>query len=117
MIQFLKIAVLIIVSCFLTTGHAFASIQVAQETVSCCKSSSETKDCCKNKTTTHNESSKNATCAQLIPNIVLFSEKTTEIDMRNFYFKTKNQPENWEQLHFTNTFLAIWQPPQISLNL
>lgn len=100
-------------SCFLTMGHTYASIQAAQEIVSCCKSSSEKKDCCKNKISLNSGCDKNAPCTNLIPSLILFSEINSDINKQYFHFTPKNQPDTWLQKHFSSPFLDVWTPPQI----
>lgn len=104
-------------SCFLTMGHTFASIQVAKEAISCCKSSIEIKDCRKNETAIQHTCDNSATCIQLIPSIVCLAAKSTAINLQYFHLNTKNQPDTWVQLHLTSHFLAVWSPPKICLNL
>lgn len=117
MIRFLKIVVLVMFSCFLTTGRAFASIQVPQEIVSNCKSSVETKDFCNKKVASNNECNKKTECSNLIPNLVVFSEKALEVNVHVSHFNSKKQPNTWVQMHFASPFIAIWLPPRISLIL
>lgn len=118
MIRFIKIILLVLFSCFLTTGNAFAHIQSTEKTVSCCESPSETNSCCEKNTTSKNTSCKDhACCSKMINNIVLFSEIQQDFNLQTSIFNVKQQPNTLVNLHVKNHFLAIWQPPKISLNL
>lgn len=118
MIRFVKILLLILFSCFLTTGSIFAHIQSTKEKVSCCESPSETKNCCEKKATDRTNSCKeDSCCSKFMNTVVLFSEIGQEFNLHTSTLNVKNQTSTFVQLHLKNQYFAVWQPPKISLNL
>lgn len=118
MIRFVKIMMLVLFSCFLTTVNTFAHIQPLEKTVSCCPSPSEMKTCCEKNTASQKNSCKENGCfSKMINNIVLFSEIKQEFNLQSSVFNVKQQPDIFINLHVKSHFLAVWQPPKISLNL
>jgi len=109
---------LVLFSCFLTTVNAFAHIQPLEKTVSCCPSPSQMKSCCEKKTASKNNACKeNDCCSKMINNIVLFSEIKQDFNLQSSVLNIRQQPSTFVNLHVKSHFLAVWQPPKISLNL
>lgn len=118
MIWFVKIMFIVLFSCFLTTGSAFAQIQSSHETASCCQSPSKDNDCCKKSTKSqHNLCHENACCFNLCNTLVLFVGILEKENLKISFLNEKKLPETFIQFLVKELFFVVWQPPKISLNL
>jgi len=48
---------------------------------------------------------------------VLFSEIKQDFNLQSSVLNIRQQPNTFVNLHVKSHFLAVWQPPKISLNL
>jgi hypothetical protein len=109
---------IVLFSCFLTTGSAFAQIQSSHETASCCQSPSKDNDCCKKSTKSqHNLCHENACCFNLYNTLVLFVGILEKENLKISFLNEKKLPETFIQFLVKELFFVVWQPPKISLNL